>query len=468
MNLLNKLSRLLVAVGLCSVAGGMGWGIRGQYGHESGAMIAGLLVSSVVAFLYCRETGCAAGTLRAVAWCTTAFGIGGSMTYGQTIGLTQEASVIGNWASWCWGMLGLAIKGGTWIGFGGVFLGMGLGGIRYTRSAILFLMLVLVLFYHLGVWLLNSPFDPQNGLFPAIYFSNPVHKPRLECWGGLVMALFVGLVYSRYLFGDVLAFRMGLFGVMGGFIGFPVGQCFQSWHAWNLDWFRSGWFAHWDPLINWWNLMEIIFGMVMGGFLGLGAWLNRGLIRPSVEDTGCQGGLFREMFLLFIHLLLLSVSEFSNIPIINQVYGLGLGMALIPMVACARSSNWSAFLLGPIIVLPIAGKTLRRLVYEGQMEPALGWIIYFIAPMVLSVLFVFVILTGIRRNKSGSWVGALVLFFGSWIFNCLNFAFFDYPWFWNPWTARTPSAMVYSVFLLILMLGAVVIARKWGTEEIQK
>lgn len=28
-----------------ALAGGMGWGIRGQYGHETGAMIAGLLVS---------------------------------------------------------------------------------------------------------------------------------------------------------------------------------------------------------------------------------------------------------------------------------------------------------------------------------------------------------------------------------------------------------------------------------------
>jgi len=26
------------------MAGGLGWGIRGQYGHEAGAMIAGLLV----------------------------------------------------------------------------------------------------------------------------------------------------------------------------------------------------------------------------------------------------------------------------------------------------------------------------------------------------------------------------------------------------------------------------------------
>jgi hypothetical protein len=31
-----------------ALAGGMGWGIRGQYGHETGAMIAGLLVSLVL------------------------------------------------------------------------------------------------------------------------------------------------------------------------------------------------------------------------------------------------------------------------------------------------------------------------------------------------------------------------------------------------------------------------------------
>ncbi len=30
---------------LTAMAGAMGWGIRGQYGHETGAMIAGVLVS---------------------------------------------------------------------------------------------------------------------------------------------------------------------------------------------------------------------------------------------------------------------------------------------------------------------------------------------------------------------------------------------------------------------------------------
>ena len=34
-----------------AMAGGMGWGIRGQYGHETGAMIDGVLVSLVLVFL---------------------------------------------------------------------------------------------------------------------------------------------------------------------------------------------------------------------------------------------------------------------------------------------------------------------------------------------------------------------------------------------------------------------------------
>src|SRR6185295_5561988 len=81
---------------LGALAGGMGWGIRGQYGHETGAMIAGLLVSLVLVFLLCPQAALLPAA-RAVAFGTIAIGIGGSMTYGQTVGLTQNAAVIGNW-----------------------------------------------------------------------------------------------------------------------------------------------------------------------------------------------------------------------------------------------------------------------------------------------------------------------------------------------------------------------------------
>ena len=118
---------------LAALAGGMGWGIRGQYGHETGAMIAGLLVSLVLVFLLCPQAALLPAA-RAVAFGTIAIGIGGSMTYGQTIGLTQNAPLIGNWEAWRWGMLGLGIKGAIWIGFAGLFLGMGLGGVRYRSG----------------------------------------------------------------------------------------------------------------------------------------------------------------------------------------------------------------------------------------------------------------------------------------------------------------------------------------------
>ncbi|MBK7497358.1 MAG: hypothetical protein IPI28_18885 [Candidatus Omnitrophica bacterium] len=109
------------------LAGGMGWGIRGQYGHETGAMIAGLLVSLTLVFLMAPPTIKSLSAARAAALATAAIGIGGTMTYGQTIGLTQNANFIGHWEAWRWGMIGLSIKGGIWISFAGAFLGIGLG-----------------------------------------------------------------------------------------------------------------------------------------------------------------------------------------------------------------------------------------------------------------------------------------------------------------------------------------------------
>ncbi len=110
-----------------ALAGGMGWGIRGQYGHETGAMLAGLLVSLTLVLLCCPQLN-GREAMRAVAWATVAIGFGGSMTYGQTVGLTHDRELVGNTQALLWGMLGLSIKGGLWIGFSGVFLGMGLGG----------------------------------------------------------------------------------------------------------------------------------------------------------------------------------------------------------------------------------------------------------------------------------------------------------------------------------------------------
>jgi hypothetical protein len=49
---------VLGAIVCTAMAAGMGWGIRGQYGHETDAMIAGALTSLVlVLFLDCEKRG---------------------------------------------------------------------------------------------------------------------------------------------------------------------------------------------------------------------------------------------------------------------------------------------------------------------------------------------------------------------------------------------------------------------------
>jgi hypothetical protein len=199
---------------LGALAGGLGWGIRGQYGHETGAMIAGLLVSLALALRLCPDSP-TGPVLRAVAWATVAMGLGGSMTYGQTIGLTQDPALVGNRAALAWGMLGLAVKGGIWIGFAGAALGMGLGGVRYRPREIVLLWLGLLTLSGLGLDLLNEPFDPGRRVLPRIYFSADWHwqpgaqlKPRPEVWGGLLAALAGWVAYAGIGRRDGLAWRL--------------------------------------------------------------------------------------------------------------------------------------------------------------------------------------------------------------------------------------------------------------------
>jgi len=272
-----------------AMAGGMGWGIRGQYGHETGAMIAGALVSLVLVFLFCPGNS-SIHVIRAAALGTIAMGFGGSITYGQTIGLTHDGALIGNWEALRWGMLGLAIKGGVWIGFAGLFLGLGLGGKRYKPFEMFLLVLGMLTAVLVGWWLFNSPHNPANKQLPFLYFSDHWDwepgvelKHRPEIWGGLLCALATGILYAALAKGDRLARNLALWGMLGGALGFPLGQALQATNAWNPEFFRESFVGELTQYFNWWNIMETTFGTVMGAVLGLGLWLNRRLVRARYQ-----------------------------------------------------------------------------------------------------------------------------------------------------------------------------------------
>lgn len=466
----------LVLIVLCTaIAAGMGWGIRGQYGHETGAMIAGSLTSLVlVLFFIPQATSLTAA--RAAAMMTVAIGIGGTMTYGQTIGLTQDETLVGNWEALRWGLFGLFIKGGLWIGFAGAFLGMGLSGRTYRPTEILMLMLGLTLFVFFGIWLLNSPFDPANRVLPKIYFSGSWYwqpdkvdlKPRPEVWGGLLVAFVSLLGYARLIRGDRLALRLGWISFIAGGVGFAGGQCIQAFRAWNSDLFVSGWLSSYPVFnyVNWWNMMEIGFGLVFGAGLALGLWSSKSLIKIETQDEIVTLSPTAEIFLLLLHSSLLMTAEFLDLPgiggIVSQYANYGLIMCVIPMVGIVGGRIWPYALLLPVVAAPICGKQMRALCYNS--EPMFGWengwVLFVMVPLGITITTATWLISQSTRAMRAQTVAAIALGINTVLYFGLNTLFFQFGWPWNAWTSRTPSQIIFIFFgLSLLSLALVTILR---------
>lgn len=451
---------------LTAAAGGMGWGIRGQYGHETGAMIAGLMVALVIGLLYCRDQS-SLFVARVAALAAVGISFGGSMTYGQTVGLTHDVELNGNWAALRWGMLGLAIIGGIWVGFAGVLMGVGLGGKRYRALEMVLLFLVLLAVYFLGVFLLNEPFDPAARKLPSVYFSDDWRwepdkqdmVPRRECWGGLLLALAALWTYVAFWKRDVVARNLGLFAFVFGAIGFPAGQCIQAYHSWNRADFQQGWLASIEPYMNWWNTMETTFGAILGLGLGLGVWVNRRRLPPPAEPA-VELAPAVELPLLALHVAAVAAWNFMELDWLDRFADHALTTGILPLAAIV-GGRYSPYLVAlPVVALPICGKTLREMsYYHDEVSRPWGWAIYVVAPLVVMTILALVLAERGRRGDGGRSFARWSLLAASWLYFWLNFAFFRFPWPWAPPTTRTPSAIVFTICLALLTVACLATPR---------
>ena len=445
---------------LCAgMAGALGWGIRGQYGHESGAMIAGALLSTVLVTIFLSSAR-SLNAARAISWTTVGISFGGCLTYGQTVGLTHDPDLVGNWGAWGWGMLGLAIKGGLWIGFAGMMLGIGFSSKNYRPGELGAMMFISIFLMLLGIFLLNEPFDPSSRKLPAIYFSDhwrwepdKILTPRPEKWGGLLLALSGMFVYLKWFKKDKLVWNLMLWGVLGGGLGFPLGQSVQSFHAWNSEWFANGPLRSISPLMNWWNWMETIFGFVMGATLALGLWVNRKNLNPYRQMVRAEWKLSLEWAVLALHLLAIAAWNFISFDRLDAIADLAIPMGVLPIAAVAGGRIWPFLLVGPVTLLPIAGKTFRELSLKSeQFSISWGFIILFCLPMLISWLIALKSSCREEVDRQGSTARFLrtQLLSLTWIYFLLNWVFFDSPWPWMEWTARTPNAMFFLIAALTL------------------
>jgi len=237
----------------------LGWGLRGFIGGGPlGAMIPGAMVALSLALLLGRKQD-----LGLIAACGAAgVGFGGQETYGQTVGLSLHPETF-----W-WAITGFAIKGGVWGLLGGIVIAMGLmrGAARYTRRHWLSGLALMIAGTWTGWRLVNAG--------KLIYFSNRLDKPREEVWAGLLLGALALLLYMGSRGAGAVLRRFALWGALGGAAGFAIGAAIQAWGR------PSGY----TPWLDWWKVMELTFGALLGAAYGWAAYRSRG----EALDSGYQ------------------------------------------------------------------------------------------------------------------------------------------------------------------------------------
>jgi len=177
----------------------------------------------------------------------------------------------------------------------------------------------------------------------------------------------------------------------------------------------------------------------------------RGELRdyPVTDAKDVPAGLV--YVLVGVHCALLYVWTFCSFPWFDAVADLGIPMTVIPLVmVIAGGLRGAALVALPLTGLPIAAKTYVALCVEASKLPRISgfaWLI--ILPLVM--------LTGAistQQRKSPPLL-ATGLTVATLVYYALNFALFDFPWFWQAPTGRTPSVLLMtidSVFLLTCIL----------------
>ncbi len=402
------------------LAGGLGWGIRGQYGHESGAMIPGVLIGLTIALLIAPAAS-GLRLARIAALTAVGFSFGASMTYGQTLGLSHDAGIreVGYW----WGMLGTTVKGAIWVGLAGAFMGIGLSRRRYGAAELAIVLLVMIGLWLIGVWALNTPLAPVNQKLPRIYFSDywnagkPDWEPRMELWGGLSFALVGLLAYLAFIRRDGRAVAMTFFGLVAGGIGFTSGQSLQAYCAWHAP-FPTAAIAKY---IDAWKVMEVTFGLVVGLGTAIGCLVLYGRRDDAELEDEVTLSPVTEVVLFVLMADVMFLWNLRSYAAVDVVADVALTMGVIPIACIIGGRIWPYLGATVYIIIPIAGKTVRSAVYnEGVFEEGTGLTLLFRLPLLIMLVAGLVAMRRADRSATGSSSAGLMFFVSVWVFTLLS------------------------------------------------
>ncbi|MFN0085948.1 MAG: hypothetical protein ACKVX9_11230, partial [Blastocatellia bacterium] len=319
---------------LAALAMSVGWGFRGDYGHEAGAMVPGALAALAICLAARRpdwwERGSLLALIGAIGWA-----FGGQMSYGMIIGYTSHSS----FRDVMYGYACLFVIGALWGGIGAGILAMGVTRSRSELERFAGPLVALWAVWTAAEWsgldgrlssrwpLYDSDWTAAGwALLVAIVFGLIRPRSRSACrliielavgwWAGLLIltvalklrmtpprsdnwagcvglwiALFVHLLRTR----NRAAVMLSLYGLLAGGIGFAVGDLLNV--LGRVQWGPIGRYE-WLHGLGSWKWMEQAFGLMMGLGVAIGfGRLARGL-PPPIEDE--PRGPLRYVSLLFL------------------------------------------------------------------------------------------------------------------------------------------------------------------------
>lgn len=213
---------------------GLGWAIRGHFGHWWGASWAGgmgaLALLLAVGRIDWIKRAPVLSLLAAVGW-----GVGGIMSYGILVGYCRSIEVFNS----AYGYAMLFVVGGLYGFIGGGLFGLGLSSDENKKHDWMRLLLEMFVVGYLAYW------------FIIVEMEWLMTPPRDETWA-MSFGASLSLAWFLYRAGNINALRVALYSALGGGVGFAFGNFLQTLGA------ASG------LAYNWWNVMEFTLGFLGG------------------------------------------------------------------------------------------------------------------------------------------------------------------------------------------------------------
>ncbi|MEX2114697.1 MAG: hypothetical protein WD845_16010 [Pirellulales bacterium] len=254
MSLADRIARSLFV----ALAVGLGWGIRGDFGHVVGAMFPGACLGLGLAYVSGQRSLFRWMPIIA-ALAALGIGAGGTMSYGILHGYAQSDTPI----NYSYGFLTLFLQGSAWGTFGGALIGLVLE--RKPLQTGEWLGWLASIF--IGGWLTVFVVVQVIG-----FHINPPRSNSSIAFMGAALAQIAWLAAN----GKTSGLRGAVLGYVGFGLGMAVGRLLGN--------IANVLQEPWGFSINHWNVMEVSCGLI-GGFIYTFGMVNRAYPDPPEKQS---------------------------------------------------------------------------------------------------------------------------------------------------------------------------------------